>query len=270
MPRMFMLVSIVLNVMNEEDHIGDTMDSLVIQEQPLEIVVVDASSKDHTRDIVQRYVEKYPFVHLFIKAGTRGVSTNYGISASHGDIVAFTGGDDLVNPNWIKEFRASFEKGADIVAGKSIMIGLKAWEDLDRVELYRKGVDISFPSANMAFRRYVLEKVGGFDPWFITAEDIDLNLRCVDAGFSITYNQNAVIYHRTKSTVYGFFRQALWNGAGRKQLTLKHGNLWGSYDPVRMFKQKMTLWALARLAVAMMGYLGFKLFKDKGPYSKKK
>ena len=72
------------------------------------------------------------------------------------------------------------------------MIGLKAWEDLDRVELYRKGVDISFPSANMAFRRYVLEKVGGFDPWFITAEDIDLNLRCVDAGFSITYNQNAV------------------------------------------------------------------------------
>ena len=71
MPRMFMLVSIVLNVMNEEDHIGDTMDSLVIQEQPLEIVVVDASSKDHTRDIVQRYAEKYPFVHLFIKAGTR-------------------------------------------------------------------------------------------------------------------------------------------------------------------------------------------------------
>ena len=53
MPRMFMLVSIVLNVMNEEDHIGDTMDSLVIQEQPLEIVVVDASYKDHTRDIVK-------------------------------------------------------------------------------------------------------------------------------------------------------------------------------------------------------------------------
>ena len=52
--------------------------------------------------------------------------------------MAFTGGDDLVNPNWIKEFRASFEKGADIVAGKSIMMGLKAWEDLDRVELYRK------------------------------------------------------------------------------------------------------------------------------------
>ncbi len=55
------------------------------------------------------------------------------------------------------------------------------------------------------------------------------------------FNQNAIVYRRTKSTVYGFFHQAFWNGAGRKQLTLKHGNLWGKYDPLRMFKQKMTI-----------------------------
>ena len=111
------------------------------------------------------------------------MSTNFGISKATGDVIAFTGGDDLANPNWIKELRKSFEQGADIVAGRSIMIGLKAWEDLDRVELYHKGFDISYPSANMAFRREVLQKVAGFDPWFITAEDIDLNFRAVDAGY---------------------------------------------------------------------------------------
>jgi glycosyltransferase involved in cell wall biosynthesis len=264
-----MLVSVVLNVMNEERYMADLLDSLVIQEQPVEVIVVDAASKDRTRDIVRRYAEKYPFIKLYIKPGTRGISTNFGISKATGDVIAFTGGDDLANPNWVKELRISFQQGADIVAGRSIMIGLKAWEDLDRVELYHKGFDISYPSANMAFRREVPKKVKGFDPWFITAEDIDLNFRAVDAGYKITYNPNAVIYRRTKSTVYGFFRQAFWNGAGRKQLTLKHGNLWGKYDPLRMFKQKMTFWAFTRLIVAMLGYIGFKLFDEKGPYGRK-
>lgn len=262
-----MLISVVLNIMNEERYIADLLDSLVIQEGPLEIIVVDADSKDRTREIVQCYVGRYPFIKLYVKPGRRGESTNYGISKATGDIIAFTGGDDLANPNWLRELRKSFQAGADIVAGRSIMIGLKAWEDLDRVELQHKGFDVSFPSANEAFRRGVIERVGGFDTWFITAEDIDLNYRAVDAGYHIVYNPDAVIYRRTKSTVYGFFRQAFWNGAGRKQLTLKHGKLWGKYDPIKMVKQKMTFWAFTRLIVAMLGYVGFKLSNDRGPYA---
>jgi glycosyltransferase involved in cell wall biosynthesis len=265
-----MLVSVVLNIMNEERYIADLLDSLVIQEGPIEIVVVDAASQDRTQEIVRKYEARYPCIKMYIHPGRRGESTNYGISMAHGEVIAFTGGDDLTNPNWIHELRKSFQQGAEIVAGRSIMIGLKAWEDLDRVELYHKGYDVSYPSANMAFRREVLDKVGGFDTWFITAEDIDLNYRAIDAGYKITWNPEAIVYRRTKSTVYGFFKQAFWNGAGRKQLTLKHGNLWGRYDPLRMFKQKMTFWALTRLVVALLGYIGFKLFDDKGPYGKRK
>ncbi|WP_019178116.1 glycosyltransferase [Methanomassiliicoccus luminyensis] len=264
-----MLVSVVLNIMNEEDNIADLLDSLVIQEPPVDVVVVDAASRDRTREIVLRYANKYPFIRLFVQPGSRGVSTNFGISKAQGEVVAFTGGDDIANPNWVKELRRSFDQGADIVAGRSLMIGLKAWEELDRVELLHKGFDCSYPSANIAFRKEILEELGGFDTWFITAEDIDLNYRAVDAGHKIIYNNDAVVYRRTKSTVYAFFKQAFWNGAGRKQLTLKHGNLWGKYDPLKMFKQKMTFWALLRLIVALMGYIGFKLFKDKGPYGRK-
>ncbi len=264
-----MLVSVVLNIMNEEKSIADTMDSLVIQEQPLEVIVVDANSKDRTREIVGRYAKEYSFVKMYLKPGSRGESTNFGISKAQGDIIAFTGGDDIVNPNWVKELRKSIEAGADIAAGKSIAIGLEAWEELDRVELFHKGFDVSFPSCNMAFKREVLKKVGGFDPWFITAEDIDLTYRSIDAGFKLTYNPSAIVYHRTKSTVYGFFKQAFWNGVGRKQLTLKHGKLWGKYDPLKMVKQRMTFWSFTRLIVAMMGYIGFKLFGDKDPYGGK-
>ncbi len=181
-----MLISVVLNVMNEEENIADLLDSMAIQEQPLEVVVVDAASKDRTREIVKKYAEKYPFIRLYVQPGSRGVSTNFGISKARGDIIAFTGGDDIPNPNWIKEIRSTFVAGADIVAGRSIMIGLKAWEELDRVELYHRGLDVTYPSANIAFKREVLNKIEGFDTWFITAEDIDLNYRAVDAGYSIT------------------------------------------------------------------------------------
>ncbi len=265
-----MLVSIVLNIMNEEKNIADLLDSLVTQEGPIEIVVVDANSRDRTREIVESYVQKYPeLVKLHIKPGSRGLSTNYGISKAKGEIIAFTGGDCIANPFWIKELRRSIMEGGTVVAGKTINMGLKSWEELDRVELFHKGVDLSYPSCNEAFKREVLEKVGGFDTWFITAEDIDLNYRAVDAGYKITYNPGAIVYHRTKATMYRFYKQAFWNGAGRKQLTLKHGRLWGNYDPMRMVRQKMTFWSFTRLVVAMMGYVGFKLFDAKGPYAKK-
>ena len=135
--------------MNEERYIADLLDSLVIQEGPVEIVVVDAASQDHTQDIVRKYVAKYPFIKMYVHPGRRGESTNFGIAQAHGEAIAFTGGDDLANPNWVHELRKTFQQGADIVAGRSIMIGLKAWEDLDRVELYHKGYDVSYPSANM-------------------------------------------------------------------------------------------------------------------------
>ncbi len=260
-----MLASIVLNLMNEEKNIADLLDSLVVQEGPIEIIVVDAGSKDLTRDIVQSYEKMYPFVKLHVKPGRRGESTNYGVSLATGDIIMFTGGTCIANPFWVKEMRTAIKGGAKVVVGRTINIGYQPWESLDRVELYHKGNDISYPSCNEAFSREAITRAGGFDSWFITAEDIDLNLRAVDAGFDIVYDTNAVIYHRTKATLYRFFRQAFWNGAGRKQLTMKHGKLWSSYDPLKMFKQKMTMWAFLRLFVAMMGYVGFKLFGDKRP-----
>lgn len=263
-----MLVSVILKILNEEDNIADILDSLVIQEGPIEVIVVDADSEDRTQEIVQQYADEYPFIKLYIKPGSRGVSLNFGLGKATGEIIALTDGDCIANPNWVKEIRRSITEGADMVAGKTINIGLKAWEELDRVELFHRGFDCSWPGCNLGFRKEVIDEAGGVDPWFITAEDIDLNYRVIGAGHRLVHNPNAIIYNRTRATVYGFFHQAFWNGAGRKQLTLKHGRLWGNYDPLKMFKQRMTFWALVRLAFALLGYVGFKLFGDKEPYGK--
>jgi glycosyltransferase involved in cell wall biosynthesis len=253
------LISIIITVKNEARNIRDLLDSLVVQEGPLEILVVDADSRDGTQEIVQDYAERYDFIRLLRAGGTRGAARNYGVAQAKGEVVAFIDGDCIANPFWIHHIREGFSYG-DIVAGKTIQLGYKAWEDLERVELIFQGYDITYPSCNLAYRREAFEDVGGFDEWFVTAEDIDLNLRAVRSGYTMHVEDEAIVYHRTRASVYDFLKQAFWNGAGRKQLTLKHGSLWGHYRPLEMVRRKMTIWSAARLVLALLGYVGHKLF----------
>ncbi len=258
-----MKISVVLNLLNEKRHIRDLLDSLIMQEGPVEVVVVDAGSWDGTVEVIEAYAKKYDNIRYFHHPGTRGESTNYGISMATGDAIATIGGDCIANPFWIRELRKSLQD-YDVVAGKTINIGYHAFEDLDRVELYHRGVDVSHPSASMAWKRQVIDDIGGFDPWFVTAEDIDVNLRAVEKGYRLGVNLDAIVYHRTKGSFKGFFKQAFWNGWGRKQLTMKHGNLWSSYKPTRLIETSKSFWAISRVAVAVLGYLMCKLM-ERGP-----
>ncbi len=259
-----MKISVVMNLLNEKRHIRDLLDSLITQEPPFEIVIVDAGSWDGTIATINDYMKNHPDIKLYNKPGSRGESTNYGIMKATGDAVATIGGDCIANPFWLRELRKSL-KEFDIVAGKTINIGYHAFEDLERVELFHRGVDISYPSASMVWKKEVFDKVVGFDPWFVTAEDIDLNLRAVSEGFKFGYNPNAIVYHRTKGSFRGFLKQAFWNGWGRKQLTMKHGTLWSSYKPQRLLETSKSMWAVARLLFAVLGYLCCKFF-EKSPY----
>ncbi|HII40162.1 MAG TPA: glycosyltransferase [Thermoplasmata archaeon] len=259
-----MFISIVSTVRNEGRNIAHLLDSLVVQEGPIEVILVDAGSEDGTPDIVRQYEKKYDFIHLFFYGGTRGAGRNFGIKQSRGEAVAFIDGDAIANPFWVHELRQGLQT-ADVVAGRSIQIGYKPFEELERVELIVRGVDVTYPSSNLAYKKAVLKEIGGFDAWFVTAEDIDLNLRAVLAGHAIAFRPNAIIYHRTRDSYFDFVRQAFWNGVGRKQLTLKHGSLWRAYRPFEMARQKTNFLSLLRLVTALLGYGAYKLFGRERP-----
>lgn len=262
-----MLISVIITVMNEERDMPDLLDSLVVQEPPIEVLVIDAHSDDNTQKIVKDYSAEYDFIHLYKKGGTRGEGRNYGAKKAKGEKLAFIDGDEIVNPFWAEEMRKTARE-YDVVAGRTIQIGYHAFEELERVELYHKGYDITYPSCNLLYDKELFEKIGGFDPWFETAEDIDLNFRAVEAGAKIGYNEKAITYHRTRGSFYGFFKQAFWNGFGRKQLTMKHGSLWSDYSPDDMLDHKITPWYFARMIPAFMGYAACKIFGNKREGSK--
>lgn len=262
-----MKVSIVITTKNAEKYMKDLLDSLIFQAQkPYEIIIVDAESNDKTEGIVADYAKRYDFIKLYVKAGTKAAGRNEGINIANGDIIAFIDADCIANALWIKEIKKSFEEGDDIVAGKTIKFGAGGFSDIPRVAMYHKNGDITYPSCNLAYRKEILEKIGGFDHWFIEAEDVDLNYAAVEHGYNITYNNNAIVYHRARETLFGFIKQSFWYGFSRKQLTMKHGRLWSKYKPTEMVRisKKESIWKLIRLGIALFGYMFCKAVGKKG------
>jgi GT2 family glycosyltransferase len=248
-------VSIVITTRDEAPHLPELFDSLLRQEPPFEILLVDAVSRDGTKEVVERYVRDHPgVVRFFEHAGSRGIGRNEGARQARGSALAFIDGDCFADSDWLAQLRRGLSDSL-IAAGRTTVVGKPAYANLERVELYQGGNDVTFPSCNLAYRRALFVQLGGFDPRFITAEDIDLNLRAVQSGAHIRYVPGAVVYHRMRPTLVRFLYQAFWNGYGRKQLTEKHGLLWGNYRYRRLLQGQRSVLAWARFAAAMAGYL---------------
>ncbi len=248
------LISIVTTVRNEESHLAQFLDSLLAQEGPLEIVLVDAESRDRTYEIALEYAARHPgVVRVVRRACSRGLGRNLGAREARGAHLAFIDGDCFADSNWLRRIRDGLAT-APVVAGQTINVGKPRYGQLERVELFQSGYDVTYPSCNLAYRRSLFDALGGFDPRFITAEDIDLNLRAVRSGASILYAPGAVVYHHMRTTFVRFLYQAFWNGYGRKQLTEKQGSLWGRYRVRRLISGQRGAIAWARLFAAMAGY----------------
>ena len=100
-----MLISIIITVKNEAENMPHLLDSLLVQEKPFEIIVVDANSTDSTPDIVKEYASRYEEVKFFSYDRTRGKSRKYGVKQAKGEAIAFTDGSCIANPFWLKELR---------------------------------------------------------------------------------------------------------------------------------------------------------------------
>jgi len=111
------LVSIILTSYNEEKNIGRTIKDCKLLKQffPIEIIVVDAASKDKTIEIAKRLkvdrIIRFPF-----KRG-KGADFWAGGLVAKGNYIIQIDTDHQFQPNEIPLFIQSLEKGADVVIG---------------------------------------------------------------------------------------------------------------------------------------------------------
>lgn len=215
-------VSVIITTRNEADRIGDLMHSLVGQAHLHEVILVDADSED---DTVSAARDAATGIRLRAHAEpcSRGEGRNIGARLAEGDLFAFIDGDCTAAPGWTAALVDAWSNAADVVvAGVTEHVGLHASK---RAPILVDGQDISWPSCNLAVPRTLFESIGGFDADFLTAEDMDLNLRAVQAGATIQHAPHAIVHARTRPDFKTHLRQAYDYGIGRAQLERKHGHV---------------------------------------------
>ena len=246
-------ISIVSTVRNEENHIRKFLDSVSGLSQPYELIIVDAESSDRTGQIISSYRE-IPDLKYVRKKCSRGEGRNIGASFAKYDYILFLDGDCEFSKGLLDSYRNILSGDYDIVAGSTELSGSQKFSKLKRVPLYLKGFEVTSPSSNLCYARSLFNSLGGFNPEYVTAEDIDLNIRAMRSGARATTCSECIVTAFTRQNTASFLSQAFWNGYGRGQLRIMQKDSWDQIVHGERFGSGFSLENILRLSWAFSGY----------------
>jgi succinoglycan biosynthesis protein ExoA len=261
-------VSVVIAVYNDENHIGKALSALKNQTYPkdrYEIIVVDDGSTDGTPDVIKRF----DGIKCIEQANSGpSAARNNGIMHSTGDIVMFTDSDCEPNPDWIETLAAThkeFEGAENSAAVGGAQLGHR--EDPDfakKVDRFLRSVGILADyvkthewvkrvshnaSCNSSYKRELIARLGGFRPSMFPGEDVDLDRRIWEAGFSVLYTPRAIVYHHRVDTPERWRRMLKAYGRASAHNMLIHG----FFRLVQLFPPVIVFGLLALAALTIMG-----------------
>ena len=219
-------VSVAICTYNGARTLADALDGATALDYPdYEVIVVDDGSSDATAEIAGRYDVR------LIRTENRGLSAarNTAWQAASGAIVAYTDDDARPDPHWLRYLVRTMERHelggaggpnipppgdgpvADCVANAPGGPNHVLVDDVTAEHV---------PGCNMAFRRAVLEEVGGFDVRYRAAgDDVDLCWRVQDAGHRIGFSPAAMVWHHRRNEVATYWKQQ--QGYGKAEALLE-------------------------------------------------
>ena len=172
------LVSITITTKNEEKHIKNCLESIAAQTyKNIEIIVVDNSSTDKTKEIAKKYTDK-----VFNKGPERSAQRNYGmIEKSKGDFVMYLDADMSLSSTVIEDALKKISKSKVVALYISeIVMGNSLWSKVRRFE--RSFYDGTVVDCVRFINKDIFLKVGGFDETMTGPEDWDLDKKIRNIG----------------------------------------------------------------------------------------
>ncbi len=174
------------------------------------VVVVDDGSTDGSADSLSgRFGESIDLLRLPVNQG-RCTARNFGTRASTGELIIFVD-SDCVPPDvhFLAAHLQAAKQGADVSFGAVETPGDGFWDRLQRdasdwrERRFAQGESWTFTTQNVAIKRELFERCGGFDTVFDRHgfEDRDLFIRLANAGGSICYAPRARVVHEDRITL---------------------------------------------------------------------
>jgi GT2 family glycosyltransferase len=239
--------SVVVPTYNRSQNLKKALISVLnqnIKPDRYEIIVVDDGSDDATRDVVLDLKRLFPdraIRYFYQENGGPAKARNKGIKEARGDIIFFTDDDCIAPSDWMETLLDALARHPDAAGAGGWIVPPDG--ELERSAtarffyyhvffpnssygLQRKLYEIksnhplmiqdvfAYNTANICFRKKILNKVGGFREVFRAAssEDYDLAFRIVLAGYPLVYIPFHVA-HSLDMSLGGFIKHQIRRGA---------------------------------------------------------
>jgi glycosyltransferase involved in cell wall biosynthesis len=219
-----MNITVILCTYNRCASLSRALESVAASELPTsvewEVIVVDNNSNDETRRVTEEYCRRYQnrFRYVFEARQGKSHALNAGVRQARGDILAFMDDDVTVEPRWLQILTSSLHDGEWAGSGGRIFLektfSPPRWLELDGpyslggvLGVFNRGdkpgeLDWAPYGANMAFRKVMFEKYGGFRTDLgpppgneAGGEDVEFGRRLMLAGERLRYEPLAILYH---------------------------------------------------------------------------
>jgi poly-beta-1,6-N-acetyl-D-glucosamine synthase len=251
-------VSIIVPAFNEGAMIRNVLESLLAIDYPrFEVIVVDDGSSDQTFLRALAFQRRRPEVECRVLAKPNGGkfdALNHGIARARGEIVVCIDGDSMLQPDALRHCVAHFaDPRVGAVAGNVRVANrgtpwsaLQALEYVSGYGLIKRAQSAArvvtiVPGPLGAFRKSALSEVNGYEGDTF-AEDFDLTVKLLAAGWHIVYEPRAVVLTEAPERTLELLRQRYRWTRGSLQALLKRSG--GLLTPRRAPLRFIALWYL--------------------------
>ncbi len=237
---------IVPTIVHRPRELVRTVESLLSLDYPnFEIIVIDNRSRQNHEPMPVFPSDERIRVYAQPKPGT-SAARNLGIEMATGEFLAFTDDDAAVATSWLRVLGTRFMLDPDVggIGGLVLPFELETQAQMWFEEYYGgfspsfrfeklsierlQAIDPMFPYAvgrfgpgcNMAFRRSVFDRIGGFDirlgggTLATAGEDVAFDLKFVNDGGTFAFEPAALVRHTHRRSRAEFLSQAFSYGTG--------------------------------------------------------
>ncbi len=201
-----------------------------------EVILVDDGSTDETELIAKNF----PYARYIRHQANQGLSVarNTGIQAATGEIVAFTDSDCRADEDWLYYLVGDLLNSRFVGIGGHNFLPLEDGWVASAVMMSPGGpahvmltdrIAEHIPGCNMAFYKWALDEIGGFDPIFRAAgDDVDICWRLQQRGYRIGFSPAGFVWHYRRSNVRAYLKQQHGYGEAEALLVRKHPEYFNS------------------------------------------
>jgi glycosyltransferase involved in cell wall biosynthesis len=246
-------VSVVVANYNGDPTLKICLQSLEQLNYPdYEVILVDDGSTDRSLEIAA----EFPEIRCLRHGQNQGLSVarNTGIAAATGEIVAFTDSDcradedwlhylvgDLVNSRFAGIGGHNFLPPDDSAVAACVMVSPGGPAHVMLTDRLAEHI----PGCNMAFYKWALDSIGGFDPIYRKAgDDVDVCWRLQQRGYRIGFSPAGFVWHYRRNTIQAYLKQQAGYGDAEALLERRHpenfnrfgGSIWHGriYSPAKI------------------------------------